>query len=160
MDEATRNHTFTVGKLAGNLATKCVAISEDHLVFQFKKDRDMEEYEIQISRNGPVLYKHPRMNLLSKMEAKEKLESYEIIGKKANFRISDKIVKGGMANFIELSLSCAFYITKLGKERLKFTISVNKIVPGLNPRLMNKDGLYPWGKNPDDSDEEEHAEES
>jgi len=69
-----------------------------------------------------------------------------VIGKTAEFRISDKIAKDRMVNYIELSLSSAFFFTKLGQERMKFGIIVTKIHPGLNIRIQSKDGTYGWGK--------------
>ncbi|MDX1959098.1 MAG: hypothetical protein SFU98_11035, partial [Leptospiraceae bacterium] len=95
--ETERTPTFVIGKNVGNIVTKCSNIEEDHLVFQFKKDPLNEEYTITIKRHGSVLFKPPRMAHYAVMAASEKLESHEVIGKKAEFRISNKMIKERMS---------------------------------------------------------------
>lgn len=146
VDEMSRFATFSVGSRTGQLATRCNAISENHLVFQIKKSKDSEDYSITILRNGPSFYKPPRMEHYEKMESKESFESYEIIGHPAEFRISDKIVKDRMINFIEISLTASFYFTKLGKERMKFTFKIGKIQPGINRKVRFRGDTYGFGK--------------
>ncbi|MBE7411737.1 MAG: hypothetical protein L6Q54_04920 [Leptospiraceae bacterium] len=159
VDELSRVFNFSIGKLTGNLPTRCIAISDDHLSFQFKKNRESEEYDIFINRNSPVLFKAPRTQNFIKMDSTEKLESYELIGKNAEFRISDKIAKDRMINYIELTLGSSFFFTKLGKERMRFIINVTKIHPGLNTRVQSKDETYNWGKG-DDTEEISEDEDS
>ena len=149
VDEISRFSSFSVGCRTGNLATRCNAISEDHLIFQFKKSKDTEDYAITVLRNGPTFYKPPRMDTYTKMESKETFDSYEIIGHTAELRISDKIIKERMVNFIEISLSSSFYFTKLGKERMKFTFTIGKIQPGINRKIRFRDDTYGFGKEED-----------
>ncbi|GBF48588.1 hypothetical protein LPTSP4_00870 [Leptospira ryugenii] len=155
IDEVSRFGSFTVGCKTGHLATRCQAISEDHLIFQFKKSRDSEDYTITVLRNGPSFYKPPRMDTYGKMENKESFDSYEIIGHPAEFRISDKIIKDRMVNFIEIALSSSFYFNKLGKERMKFTFTIGKIQPGINRKVRFKDDTYAFGKEEDSEDQED-----
>ncbi len=89
---------------------------ENHLVFQIKKSKDSEDYTITVLKNGPSFYKPPRMEHYEKMESKESFESYEIIGHPVEFRISDKIVKDRMVNFIEISLTASFYLQNWEKK--------------------------------------------
>lgn len=146
VDELTRFATFHIGCKTGQLATRCNAISEDHLIFQFKKSRDSEDYTITVLKNGPSFYKPPRMEHYGKMESKESFESYEIIGHPAEFRISDKIAKERMVNFIEISLTSSFYFNRSGKERMKFTFAVGKIQPGINRKVRFRGDVYGFGK--------------
>lgn len=155
VEESSRQARFSIGKKVGNIRTLCKAIMDDHLIFDFKKNRDNEEYEITIKRNGACLFKPPRMDVYSKMENKEKLESFEIIGHSAEFRISDRFIKDRMVNFIEISLSSKFFFNKMGKERIKFSFTVTKIHPGLNRENRNRDGSFDWGQEDSESDEEE-----
>ena len=90
--------------------------------FTFKKDPRAEEYTITIKREGPVLYKHPRMTHFLKMAATEKLESHELIGKLAEFRLSDKISKERMIDFLEITLSTAFVISKSGQQSYEYNL--------------------------------------
>ncbi|WP_246051866.1 hypothetical protein [Leptospira idonii] len=152
VDELTRYGQFTVGCKTGNIATRCNAITEDHLIFQIKKAKDSEDYSITVLKNAPTFYKPPRMEIYSKMEAKETFDSYEIIGHPAEFRISDKIAKERMVNFIEVSLTSSFYFNKLGKERMKFTFTIGKIQPGINRKVKFRDDTYAFGKEEDDSE--------
>jgi hypothetical protein len=152
VDEVSRFGQFSIGCKSGQLATRCNAISEDHLIFQFKKSKDSEDYAITVLRNAPTFYKPPRMEIYSKMESREIFDSYEIIGHPAEFRISDKIIKERMVNFIEIALSSSFYFNKLGKERMKFTFTVGKIQPGINRKVRFRDETYAFGKEEEDSD--------
>ncbi|MBP9887952.1 MAG: hypothetical protein KBF93_16765 [Leptospiraceae bacterium] len=115
--------------------------------FTFKKDPREEEYTITIKREGPVLYKHPRMTHFLKMAATEKLESHELIGKLAEFRLSDKISKERMIDFLEITLSTAFVISKSGRERMKFIFTFSKVHPGFNLKTKNRNGLFPFGRD-------------
>jgi hypothetical protein len=146
VNEIERSAEFSIGKRIGNIQTLIKAISDDHLVFHFKKAKETEDYDITIHRNGIVLFKPPRMDVFSKMENKENLESNEIIGHTADFRISDKLVKERMVNFIEVSLSSKFYFNKNGNERMKFTFTIKRIQPGLNRTKRNREGTFDWGQ--------------
>ncbi len=149
MSELERFATYTVGANTGDIITKCAAISEGHLNFQFKKDPKHENYQISIKREGAVLIKPPRMNIFSKMPATEKIESHELIGKSAFFRISDKVTKDGrMIDYIEISLTAKFFFDKIGSERLKFIFVINKIHPGFNLKNKNSKDLFSFGKDP------------
>ncbi|MCX8000514.1 MAG: hypothetical protein N3A69_16445 [Leptospiraceae bacterium] len=145
-DESVRTTTFSIGRNVGDIPTKCSAISEDHLTFTFKKHPVNEEYEIVIKRNGPTLFKPPRMQTYSVMESTEKLESYEIIGKTAEFRISNQLIKERMINYIEIGFSSKFIFDKNGKERLQFIFKIEKIHPGLNLHKRDGNGNFPFGK--------------
>lgn len=146
VDETARSSTFTIGKNLGDIATKCSAISEGHLVFTFKKNPTSEEYGITIKRSGPTLFKPPRMQTYSVMESTEKIESYEVIGKTAEFRISGQLIKERMINYIEISLGSKFIFAKNGLERLQFIFTIQKIHPGLNFQRSDSDGNYSFGK--------------
>ena len=155
VDELARIYRFRVGQRTGELPTRCSAISEDHLDFSFKKSRDSENYEIIIKKNGSTLFKAPRMEHYAKMESSETIQSHEIIGHNAQFRISDKLVKDRMINYIELTLSSEFFFTKMGKERLKFNIIVSSINPGINTSVKNSARVYPFGKSKNTRDNED-----
>lgn len=159
MEDSARQARFTIGKKLGNIRTLVEAITEDHLVFDFKKNRDNEEYTITIIRNGAVLFRPPRMDTYSKMDSKEKMEGYEIIGHSAYFRISDKYTKERMVNFVEISLSSSFFFNKVGKERMKFTFTILKIQPGLDRTKRNRDGSFAWGQESNESGESDEGEE-
>jgi len=153
VNEIERIAHFAIGKKIGNIQTLTKAITEDHLVFHFKKARDSEDYDISIQKNGLVLYKPPRMDIYSKMDSKETLESNEIIGHTADFRLSDKVVKERMINFVEISMSSSFFFNKSGNERMKFTFTITKIQPGLNRAKRNREGTFDWGQE-EGSDED------
>ncbi|EMO55376.1 hypothetical protein [Leptospira noguchii] len=144
--ESQRSVRFSIGQTSGNIRTYCNTISNNHLIFNLKKAKDSEDYEIQILRNSAVLFKPPGMPTFSKMESSEKLDSYEVIGKSADFRISDKVVKERMIQYFEIGLSSEFFINNFGKERMRFIFTITKIHPGLNRKTPIKKGLYAFGK--------------
>ncbi|TGJ99250.1 hypothetical protein EHO59_15340 [Leptospira semungkisensis] len=152
--ESTRVYRFSVGQKFGNLPTFSKAIQDDHIVFILKKGKDTEDYDILINRSGPVLMKPPRMQYFAKMESSEKLESHEIIGQIASFRISDKITKDRMTQYFEIGLTSNFFMNKMGKERMRFIFSVQKIHPGIALSSKDKKGLYSFGKERLSEDEE------
>jgi hypothetical protein len=151
VNESERSPTFTIGKSRGNIVTKCAPISEGHLTFLFKKNPFAEEYDIIIKKGGPTLFKPPRVATYSLMDPTERLESHEIIGKSAEFRISGQVIKERMINYIEISLTSKFFFTKMGKERLQFLFKIEKIHPNLNLNHKDDDGNFYFGK-------EEHRE--
>ncbi|EKO14682.1 hypothetical protein [Leptospira kirschneri] len=153
--ESQRNVRFSVGQTSGNIRTYCNTISDNHLIFNLKKAKDSEDYEIQILRNSAVLFKPPGMPTFSKMESTEKLDSYEVIGKSADFRISDKVVKERMTQYFEIGLSSEFFINNFGKERMRFIFTITKIHPGLNRKTPIKKGLYTFGKEERSGGDEE-----
>lgn len=138
MNELERTANYLVGRVASNFNTKCTNISEGHLVFQFKKARDSEEYEIIIKKGGPVLVKPPRMKVYSKMESSLKLESHEVIGKTIDFRISDSILKERMTSYIEFQMTSKFFVNSKGAERMKFVFRITKIHPGMKYKKNDK----------------------
>lgn len=145
-DETARTSTFSIGRNMGEIPLKCSAISEGHLTFTFKKHPTNEEYEIIIKRGGPTLFKPPRMQTYSVMESTEKLESFEIIGKVAEFRISNQLIKERMINYIEIGLTAKFIFDNKGRERLQFIFKIEKIHPGLNLQKRDSNGNFPFGK--------------
>ncbi|EMY77601.1 hypothetical protein LEP1GSC060_1189 [Leptospira weilii serovar Ranarum str. ICFT] len=154
VSESQRNIRFSVGQTSGNIRTYCNAISDNHLIFNLKKAKDSEDYEIQILRNSPVLFKPPGMPTFSKMESAEKLDSYEVIGKSADFRISDKVVKERMTQYFEIGLSSEFFVNNFGRERMRFVFTITKIHPGLNRKTPIKKRLYAFGKEEKEESEE------
>ena len=145
--ESERMSVFSVGQMSGDLITKCVAISEDHLIFQFKKAGLGDAFDIIIKRNGPTLFKPPRMDYFLKMDGTERLEGHEIIGKSAFFRISDNIIKDRMTNYIEISLTTNYFIDQRGREKVKFVFTITKVQPSINLKTRNRKGLYSFSRS-------------
>lgn len=145
ISETASTASFSVGRKTGNLATKCKSISEDHLVFQFKRGRDDEEYDILVKKGGPTLAKPPRMAVYSRLDEPLKLESHEVIGKTTDFRLSDSIIKDRMTSYLEIQFVADFIINEKGAEKMRFKFTVSKIHPGM---LFNdkKGILYVLGK--------------
>ena len=155
VDEMERIYQFSIGKKSGQLPTRIAELSEDHLVLLFKKAKDSENYDITIKRSGPVLYRPPRMEHYTVMESADHLESHEIIGHKAEFRLAGKLNKDRMAHYIELSLSSMFIINRIGRERMKFIVTVEKLQPGINTDKPMKGRLFQFGKSKNKSESEE-----
>jgi hypothetical protein len=132
VSELERNAVFTIGRIGGNMATKCSSISENHLIFQFKRLRESEEYDITVKKGGPTLVKPPKMNIYSNMDNILKLESHELISSSADFRLSDSIIKERMSSYLEIHLGSKFFINAKGAERMKFIFKLVKIHPGMH----------------------------
>ncbi|MBK6606107.1 MAG: hypothetical protein IPG24_11660 [Leptospiraceae bacterium] len=87
------------------------------------------------------------MSHFLKLASTERLESHELIGKVAEFRLSNKISKERMIDFIEITLTSAFVISRSGVERMKFIFTFSKVHPGFNLKTKNRKGLFPLGKD-------------
>ena len=54
-----RHLRYRLGLVDSDWKLRMKGIVEDHLVFDFRKDRTLEEYEIELIPSGPVLYRPP-----------------------------------------------------------------------------------------------------
>ncbi|MBW7857242.1 MAG: hypothetical protein H3C43_02830 [Leptonema sp. (in: Bacteria)] len=83
----TRQIRFRIGLFDSDWKLRMKGIVEDHLILNFKKDRSLEEYEIDLIPGGAVFYRPPHEQQLVRMKNRERIESRELIGHPAILRL-------------------------------------------------------------------------
>ncbi|MCE9600185.1 MAG: hypothetical protein K8S54_19660 [Spirochaetia bacterium] len=145
-DGAMRTLRFSIGQIDSDFKTRMNEIKEDHLVLKFMKDRDLEDYEIQLSSGGYVLLRLPHSKAMEKMQGAEKITSAELIGDTAGFRLAANVRDGRASQYVEFELAAKYFINKVGEERMKFVVTLKKIFPSLDKNSRSKKGIYMFGR--------------
>lgn len=145
-DGALRTLRFSIGQIDSDFKTRMNEIKEDHLVLKITKDRDLEDYEIQLSAGGYVLLRMPHSKSMEKMQGTEKITSAELIGDTAVFRLAANVRDGRAAQYVEFELAAKYFINKVGEERMKFLLTLKKIFPSLDKNSRSKKGIYMFGR--------------
>lgn len=145
-----RHLRYRLGLVDSDWKLRMKGIVEDHLVFDFRKDRSLEEYEIELNPSGPVLYRPPHEQHLQRMKGKDRIESRELIGHPALFRLVAAIQGERPVHYIEFELSTRFFIDNAGDERMKFIVELKRIHPGIDLKSRSKRGVYNFGRGPGD----------
>lgn len=145
-----RHLRYRLGLVDSDWKLRMKGIVEDHLVFDFRKDRTLEEYEIEIIPGGPVLYRPPHEQRLQRMKGRDRMESRELIGHPALFRLVAAMQGERPVHYIEFELSTRFFIDNAGDERMKFIVELKRIHPGIDLKSRNKRGVYSFGRMPGD----------
>lgn len=146
LDAATRNLRLSIGQLDSDLKTRMNGIVEDHLVIRFAKDRDLEEYEIELSNKGPVQLRVPHSKKLESMSGREIIESRELIGDTAVLRLVAGAREGRALQYVDFELAAKYFINRTGDERMKFVLTLKKIFPSLDKNSRSKKGVYMFAR--------------
>lgn len=150
-----RHLRYSLGLVDSDWKLRLKGIVEEHLVFDFKKDRTLEEYEIMLIAGGPVLYRAPHERKMRRISGKERLESRDLIGHPALFRLIAAMQGERPVHYVEFELSTRFIIDNAGDERMKFIVELKRIHPGIDLKSRNKRGIYLFGRNPAESPPQE-----
>jgi hypothetical protein len=146
IDDTNRTKRIGIGQMSSEIKTRLTGIKEDHLVLQIKKERTMEEYAIEVIPNGPVYCKSPHSQKMEQLKGNDIVESRELIGHPALFRLAALVKSGRVLQYLEFELSTNFIIDTFGRERMKFSLTLKQIFPSLNINSRNKKGIYSFGR--------------
>ena len=146
LDHNRRTEVISIGQLDSRIKTRMMGIKEDHLVIKFKKEQDLEEYEITVVPGGPVHYRPPHGAKLEAIKGSETFESSELIGHPATFRLAAFVQHNRLLQFIEVELSCSFVINSVGEEKMKFTLTITRIFPSVDRKKPPRKGVYFFGR--------------
>ncbi len=144
--EIDRFKSVSVGQLDSDIKTRMNGIKEDHLVLHFRRDLDLETYTITISPGGPVLFQRPHLKKYETMSGSEKIESSELIGHPALFRLVASMRSGRPVHFLEFELSTKYFINTVGLEKMRFMLTFVKFHPSLDRDSRNKRGVFNFGR--------------
>ena len=153
IEDSNRFKRIGIGQIDSFIKTRLSGIKEDHLVLQIKKERSMEEYAITLVPNGSVFYRPPHSKKIEQLKHSEIVESRELIGNPALFRLAALVKNGRALQYAEFELSTEFIIDNTGRERMKFSLTLKQIFPSLNINSRNKKGIYSFGRVQAEQDE-------
>lgn len=145
-DASMRSMRLSIGQLDSDLKTRMNGIAEDHLLLRFTKDRDLEEYNIELVNKGPVQVRVPHSKKLEAMSGREIIESRELIGDTAAIRLVAGAREGRALQYLDFELAAKYFIDRTGEERMKFMLTLKKIFPSLDKNSRSKKGVYMFAR--------------
>lgn len=155
IDTKMRKKQVSIGQLDSTVKTRLQGIKEDHLVINFERDKDLEEYNITIHPHGNVMYKHPRAKKFDIIKSEESFESRDLIGHIAKFRIIASFKGGRAIQYLDFELSSKYFFSQIGEEKIKFTLTLVRIFPQVNRNSRSKSGIFQFGRAVAEPKEEE-----
>jgi len=173
--ENVMEKTITIGQVEGNIKTYSTELIDNHLslyirILEDRRDRDiydlpdiiMEEYQLDLRRDGKVLIYYPGLEGFREMGSRERLyikkepdeagdPTFQSLEPKSpvRFRLGDRLNQDGkfISGFFEFHLFNQEYEvkTKAGIPKIEknFLIRLYKIYPGYDTGSPTDDGLYP-----------------
>ncbi len=141
-----KRKSVSIGCITSQISLRLKGIEDPHIIIEFEKERDLEEYKIFLKPYGNVFYKPPHMSRIEILKSTEIIESKELIGHPAYIRVVALMQKERPLHFVEIELSQKYFINNYGEERMKFFLKINKIYPGVDLQSRNKQGIYSFGR--------------
>lgn len=154
LDHDKRSRIISIGQLDADINTQLQGIREDHLLLKFHRVPDTEEYDITIVPGGNVFYRRPHASKIEQIRDQEKFESHELIGHPAIFRVAAIVQHGRPLQYLEFELSAGFFFNRVGQEKMKFTLTLKKIFPGVDRNKPLKKGIYRFARQRVEEEEE------
>lgn len=142
----TRHIRYRIGLFDSDWKLRMKGIVEDHIILDFKKDRNLEEYDIDLIPGGVVFYRPPHEQQLVRIKSRERIQSQELIGHSAILRLVAALQGERQVHYVELELSTRFYIDNAGDERMKFILELQRVWPGIDMNSRSKRGVYSFGR--------------
>ncbi len=173
--ENVKDKLITIGQLEGNIKTYSTEIIDDHIsilirILENRRDKDIydlpdkiiEEYQLDLRRDGKVLIYYPGLRKFREMGSRERIylktepdeagdPTFQSIEAKSpiRFRIGDRLNHEGkfINGYFEFHLFSQDYqvTTKTGIPKIEknFLIRLYKIYPGYDTGAPTEEGLYP-----------------
>ena len=146
MDDAKRQRTVSVGLLDSDIKLRLQGIREDQLQLKFRKERELEEYEITVEPGTNLFYRPPHGKKIEPLKHSESFESRELIGHPALFRVAAGVKNNRPLQYVEFELSTRYVINNLGEEKMKFLFTMTRVFPGVDVNSRSKKGLYMFSR--------------
>jgi hypothetical protein len=154
LENDQRSRIVSIGQLDADINTQLQGIKEDHLILKFHRVPDTEEYDLTIVPGGNVFYRRPHASKIEQIREQEKFESHELIGHPATVRIAAIVQHGRPLQYLEFELSTGYFVDRHGQEKMKFTILLKKIFPGVDRDKPLKKGIYRFARQRVEEEEE------
>lgn len=154
-----RTRTITIGQVDSDITTRMQGIKEDHLVIRLDKERELEEYAVTLSPGGAVYWIPPHSKKTEPLKGVEVVDSREIIGHPLSLRIAAAVRDNRPVQYLEFSLSTEYFFNTYGEEKMKFKLTMVRIVPPLDVNSRNKQGLYMFGRGGSEHERESEGDE-
>ncbi|MCP4132928.1 MAG: hypothetical protein GY754_18330 [bacterium] len=174
-NEKTKEKLITVGQIEGNIKTYSTEIMDDHLsifirILDNQRERDIydlpdkivEEYMLDLRRDGKALIYHQGMENYKEMESRKRIYlkqeaeetedvTFQSLDAKSPIRIrlGDRLNQDGkfVSGYFEFHLFTQDYTvqTKAGIPKIEknFLVRLYKIYPGYDTGSPTEEGLYP-----------------
>ncbi len=146
VDEKARQRVVSIGQIDSEVQTRMAGIKDDHIVLRFRKERDLEEYEIHLTPGGQVFYVAPHTKRAEVMKGPESFASRELIGYPAVMRLAAAVRDARPIQYLEFELATKYFINQFGTEKMKFILTLKKIVPGIDLKSRDRKGIYSFGR--------------
>lgn len=157
VDEKARQRVVSIGQIDSEVQTRMAGIKDDHLVIRFRKERDLEEYEINLTPGGQVFYIAPHSKRTEVMKGPETFASRELIGYPAVMRLAAAVRDARPVQYLEFQLATKYFINQFGTEKMKFILTLKKIIPGIDLKSRDRKGIYSFGRKAAASEESEEG---
>lgn len=157
MDHNQRSRVVSIGLLDSDIKTRMMGIEDDQTVLKFRKEPDIEEYDIYIVPKKNVFYRAPHASRLELMKSQESFESSELIGHPATLRVAASVRNNRPLQYVEFELSCDYFTNSMNEEKLRFTLTITKFYPGVDRNKPVKKGIYRFGKERKEDNQSEEV---
>ena len=151
---------LSVGQLLGDFNLRLKGIREDHLVLKFRREIDIEEYEISCTAGGYVFFRQPHAEYFVRMLSSETFLSSEFIGHTACFRIVAKQLKSQPICYVDLELLAEYFVNEMQAEQMRFILRIVNIIPEIDETKSDKNGIYSFKENKDREKNDKEDEDS
>ncbi len=150
---------ITIGSITATIPLRLKGIEDLHAELIFEKEKGLEEYEITLKpiAKNKVLWKAPHVKNMIVLNEADTIQSSELIGHPAYFRIVALMQNNRPIHYVEFELSMKYFIDNLGEERIKFFLKINKIYPGIDLKSRDKKGIYSFGRLKTEDKEEVYS---
>lgn len=139
---------ITIGSITATIPLRLKGIEDIHVELIIEKEKGIEEYKIilkPIAKNK-VLWKAPHVKNTVLLNEPDTIQSSELIGHPAYFRVVALMQNNRPIHYVEFELSMKYFIDNIGEERIKFFLKINKIYPGIDLKSRDKKGIYSFGR--------------
>lgn len=160
LDHNVRSRIVRIGLTDGDIKLRLQGIKEDHMTLKFHREAGMEEYDITLQPGGHVFFRPPHARKLERVGSAEKMESSELIGHPATFRLAAVVQHDRPLQYAEFELSTSYFINRVDEEKMKFTLTLKKLFPGVDRNRPVKKGIYRFARQQAEEEAAEEGEES
>lgn len=156
LEQNERKRIISIGAIASDIDLRLKGIEDPHVEIIIQKEKDLEEYSITIKPKvkNKVFWKAPHVKNMILLNEPDTFESRELIGHPGYLRVVGLMQNNRPIHYVEFELSAKFIIDKLGEERMKFFLKINRIYPGVDLSSRDKKGIYSFGRAKTEDKEE------
>ena len=139
--------SFSIGQLDGDISLRLKGIREHHLDIKIRREPGQEIYDIFLDADGIVYLRTPHTRQLERIKKKANFNSAELIGHSADFRLAAKLFENRALHYVDMELSCEYFVNKAGLEQIKFILKMLEVKPPVDMNSRSKKGIYSFSSS-------------